>query len=73
MEERGKGFINKFYNIDKIVSNIVEKGYINMLKRVITSWDREEDVVYEGKMNGIWYLASLRPIRRGAQVVEVIG
>lgn len=36
------------------------------------AWEGEENVVYEGKLNGVWYLASLRPIRRGGQVVEVI-
>lgn len=36
-------------------------------------WEGEESVTYEGKRNGVWYLASLRPIRRGRQVVEVIG
>lgn len=37
------------------------------------AWEGEESVTYEGKRNGVWYLASLRPIRRGGQVVEVIG
>ncbi|NHM34068.1 EAL domain-containing protein [Neobacillus terrae] len=37
------------------------------------AWEGEEYVSYEGNLNGIWYLASLRPIRRGGQVVEVIG
>nr|WP_051331028.1 EAL domain-containing protein [Aneurinibacillus terranovensis] len=37
------------------------------------AWEGEEYVTYEGELNGIWYLASLRPIRRGGQVVEVIG
>lgn len=37
------------------------------------AWDGEEKVTYEGKLNGIWYLASLRPVWRGGQVVEVIG
>ncbi|WP_394234902.1 PAS domain S-box protein [Niallia oryzisoli] len=37
------------------------------------AWGGEEKVTYEGKSNGVWYLASLRPVRRGRQVVEVIG
>ncbi|NRD76647.1 EAL domain-containing protein [Bacillus sp. BRMEA1] len=37
------------------------------------AWEGEENVYYEGKLNGIWYLESLRPIRRGGQVIEVIG
>jgi PAS domain S-box-containing protein len=37
------------------------------------AWNGEENVKYEAKVNGIWYLATLRPIRRGGQVIEVIG
>ncbi|MFJ7371256.1 EAL domain-containing protein [Lysinibacillus sp. NPDC098008] len=37
------------------------------------AWEGEENVTYERYDNGIWYLASLRPVRRGGQVVEVIG
>lgn len=37
------------------------------------AWGGEENVTYEGQYNGIWYLASLRPIHRGGQVAEVIG
>ena len=37
------------------------------------AWGGEETVTYEGNINGIWYFASLRPIRRGRQVIEVIG
>lgn len=37
------------------------------------AWGGEENVIYEGQYNGIWYLASLRPIHRGGQVAEVIG
>lgn len=36
------------------------------------AWEGEENVSFEGEVNGIWYFASLRPIRRGGQVVEVI-
>ncbi|GAX91675.1 ATP-binding protein [Effusibacillus lacus] len=37
------------------------------------AWNGEENVIYEGELNGIIYLASLRPIKRNGKVVEVIG
>ena len=37
------------------------------------AWNGEDNVTYEGDRNGVWYLASLRPIRKGGRVVEVIG
>ena len=37
------------------------------------AWNGEDHVTYEGMINGIYYFASLRPVRRGGQVVEVIG
>jgi PAS domain S-box-containing protein len=43
------------------------------LKYYRRAWEGEEKVTYEREDNGIWYLASLRPIYRGGQVVEVIG
>lgn len=36
------------------------------------AWDGEENVTYEGKLNGVHYLASLRPIVENGQVREVI-
>lgn len=36
------------------------------------AWNGEENLSYEGKINGISYLASLRPILRENRVVEVI-
>ncbi|WP_338450142.1 PAS domain S-box protein [Niallia oryzisoli] len=36
-------------------------------------WDGEELVSYEDRLNGIHYLAHLRPIKRGGEVVEFIG
>ncbi|UVI30201.1 PAS domain-containing sensor histidine kinase [Paenibacillus spongiae] len=36
------------------------------------AWNGEEDVSYEGEINGTYYLASLRPVRRDGKVVEVI-
>jgi PAS domain S-box-containing protein len=37
------------------------------------AWDGEELVTYESMINGISYLAALRPIKRGGEVVEIIG
>ncbi|WP_449539749.1 PAS domain S-box protein [Ferdinandcohnia sp. Marseille-Q9671] len=37
------------------------------------AWNGEENVTYEGEINGISYLAALSPIYRGGEVVEVIG
>ena len=44
-------------------------------KRNITcrAWEGEENVTYEGELNGIHYFASLSPIRKDGQVEEVIG
>ncbi|MEC1759864.1 EAL domain-containing protein [Schinkia azotoformans] len=50
-----------------------EKDANNKLHYYERAWEVEENVIYEGKLGDIWYLASLRPIRRGGQVVEVIG
>lgn len=36
------------------------------------AWNGEENVSYEGELNGTHYLASLRPIKKEGQVVEVI-
>lgn len=36
------------------------------------AWDGGE-VLYEGKVGGLYYLASLRHIRKGGEIVEVIG
>lgn len=37
------------------------------------AWNGEQGVMYEGTVNGISYIASLSPVVRGDQVVEVIG
>ncbi|MCI2256056.1 PAS domain S-box protein [Domibacillus sp. PGB-M46] len=37
------------------------------------AWNGQEHATYEGIINGVYYAASLRPIRRSGQVVEVIG
>lgn len=43
------------------------------LQYYMRAWEGEDCVTYEAESNGVWYLASLRPIRRGGHVVEVIG
>ncbi|MBS4195671.1 EAL domain-containing protein [Lederbergia citri] len=37
------------------------------------AWEGEENITYEGEVNGIHTIISLRPIKRAGQVVEVIG
>ncbi|SOC15573.1 PAS domain S-box-containing protein [Ureibacillus xyleni] len=37
------------------------------------AWQGEENVTYTGELNGIYYLASLSPIRKDGEVVSVIG
>jgi PAS domain S-box-containing protein len=46
------------------------EGILQYFRR---AWDGEDNITYESEINGIWYLASLRPIRKGGQVSEVIG
>lgn len=36
------------------------------------AWNGEENVTYEAILNGVHYMAALRPIKRGGRVVEVI-
>ncbi|BCJ85016.1 hypothetical protein skT53_00010 [Effusibacillus dendaii] len=38
-----------------------------------TAWQGKENVSYEGSINGIVYIATLRPVIRGGFVTEVIG
>ncbi|TFB24468.1 EAL domain-containing protein [Filobacillus milosensis] len=37
------------------------------------AWNGENPVIYEGITNGVYYTASLRPVIKGGEVVEVIG
>lgn len=37
------------------------------------AWMGEDNVTYEDEVNGIYYMASLRPVRKNGKVVEVIG
>lgn len=54
---------------DFISANDAEK----ILPYYRRAWEGEEKVTFEAEHNGIWYFASLRPIRKRGQVVEVIG
>ncbi|TJY41121.1 EAL domain-containing protein [Cohnella pontilimi] len=42
-----------------------------MMDYLQRAWQGEE-VIDEGQLNGIWYMAFLRPIRRGGTVAEII-
>ncbi|WP_161949610.1 EAL domain-containing protein [Bacillus dakarensis] len=48
--------------------NAIEKAASYM-----SAWKGEEFVTYEDELNGINYLATLRPIKKGGKVIEVIG
>ena len=37
------------------------------------AWEGEDDITYNEELNGIHYFASLSPVRKGGQVVGVIG
>jgi PAS domain S-box-containing protein len=37
------------------------------------AWEGEENITYEGELNGIFYFASLSPIRKNGQINGVIG
>lgn len=52
---------------------LTEENIEDKIQYYQTAWQGEEKVTYEGTINGIEYIASLRPIRRGGQIVEVIG
>lgn len=38
----------------------------------LRAWNGEERVTYETCLNGIYYMAALKPIKRGGKVIEVI-
>ncbi|MCP3764831.1 PAS domain S-box protein [Domibacillus sp. A3M-37] len=70
------------YRIGLIPSQVVGKTLYDFLSHegatekttyYQRAWEGEELVTYENKTNGIHYLASLRPIKRGQEVIEVIG
>ena len=37
------------------------------------AWEGEENVTFEGQINGVYLYCALNPIKRGGEVVEVIG
>ncbi|NRF95572.1 EAL domain-containing protein [Paenibacillus frigoriresistens] len=60
--------------VGKELYDILPGGYADeIIKSYRKAWQGETDVTYENLLNGIWFLASLRPILRGGRVVEVIG
>ncbi|WP_180994100.1 EAL domain-containing protein [Bacillus sp. Marseille-P3661] len=69
------------YRLGFVPEQILGKDHFEVLSvevaEEITSYYRrafngEEEVVFEMEYNGLHYLASLRPIRKGGQIVEVI-
>ena len=70
------------YSLGLIPSQVIGKSleeflpYENAMEKTAIyhkAWEAEEVVTYEDELNGIDYLATLRPIKRGGEVVEVIG
>ncbi|WHY91643.1 EAL domain-containing protein [Neobacillus cucumis] len=70
------------YRLGLIPSLVVGKQLIEFIPEKIAkekqlcyerAWNGEEHVSYETEVNGIYYLAALSPIKRGGEVVEVIG
>ncbi len=70
------------YRLGFIPEQILGKELIDimpeeMAKYIIAfyqrAWDGEEHVTYEAELNGIYYLAALSLIKRGGEIVEVIG
>ena len=62
------------YLMGKELSDIfVKEDAEKIVQYYRRAWENGENVTYEAQINGIWYLASLRPIRKGGQVCEVIG
>ncbi|RID84004.1 EAL domain-containing protein [Peribacillus asahii] len=70
------------YRFGMIPSQIIGKSleeflpYENAIEKTTfynRSWEGEEFVTYEDELNGICYLATLRPLKKGGEVVEVIG
>ncbi|MET1030094.1 PAS domain S-box protein [Domibacillus tundrae] len=69
------------YRMGLIPSQVVGKALHDFLpiesakektKYYQRAWEGEDLVTYENVINGISYLASLRPIKRGGEVIEVI-
>ncbi|MDQ8737175.1 PAS domain S-box protein [Paenibacillus sp. LHD-38] len=69
------------YRFGLIPEQVVGKQLIEFLPSALAAqkekyyrraWEGEENVIYEGEFGGIAYLASLRPVKRGGKVEEVI-
>ncbi|WP_332698671.1 EAL domain-containing protein [Halalkalibacter lacteus] len=37
------------------------------------AWEGKENVTFEGELNGIYYFVALNPVRRGGEVIEIVG
>ncbi|XJZ27008.1 EAL domain-containing protein [Bacillota bacterium Lsc_1132] len=70
------------YRLGYIPNEIIGKELQDFLPKEIAKrkeqyyqqvWNNEELVNYEMELNGIHYLSILRPVKRGGEVVEVIG
>jgi hypothetical protein len=66
------------YRIGLIPDQVVGKAlhdflHTEKMKCYQRVWEGEELVTYESMSNGITYFAALRPIKRGGEVIEVIG
>ncbi|MFT4415786.1 PAS domain S-box protein [Fredinandcohnia humi] len=70
------------YRLGLIPSDVVGKQLCDFLPKTMAeekqtyfqlAWNGEERVTYEAEFNGIYYLCVLSPIKRGGEVVEVIG
>jgi len=70
------------YRLGMIPSEVIGKElndflpYRNALDKTAyykMAWEGEEFVTYEDELNGINYLATLRPIKKAGEVVQVIG
>ena len=70
------------YHLGFIPEEIVGKELYDFMPKKIAdeksryyqrAWEGEENVTYEGELNGIHYLEVFRPVKSGGEVVEVIG
>ncbi|QIZ67767.1 MULTISPECIES: MHYT domain-containing protein [Geobacillus] len=60
--------------LDKTVHDFLPKPIADKKERYYQyAWETGEALYYEGNINGIDYLVSLRPIKENGQVTEIIG
>ncbi|MFC0472550.1 EAL domain-containing protein [Halalkalibacter kiskunsagensis] len=50
-----------------------EKWAKNFTNAYVMAWRGEEHVTFEGQVKGNYYLIALNPIKRGGEVVEIVG